>query len=50
MLEREPLLTPEEIQQRSRITARRDEDTGRVWIPGFGYGKIDVEALLYYLA
>lgn len=50
MLEREPQLTPEEIQQRLRITAQRDDDTGRVWDPGFGYGKIDVEALLDYLA
>lgn len=50
MLEREPKLTPEEIQQRLRITARRDDDTGRVWDPGFGYGKIDVEALLNYIA
>lgn len=50
MLEREPELTPEEIQQRLRITARRDSDTGRVWDPGFGYGKIDVEALLNYVA
>lgn len=50
MLEREPELTPEEIQQRLRITARRDADTRRVWDPGFGYGKIDVEALLDYVA
>jgi subtilisin family serine protease len=50
MLEREPELTPEEIQQRLRITARRDDDTGRVWGPGFGYGKIDVEALFSYIA
>lgn len=49
MLEREPELTPEEIQQRFRITARRDNDTGRVWDSGFGYGKIDVEALLNYV-
>lgn len=50
MLEREPELTPEEIQQRFRITARRDDDTGRVWDPGYGYGKIDVETLLNYVA
>ena len=50
MLEREPQLTPEEIQQRLRITAQRDRDTHRVWDPGFGYGKIDVEALLDYIA
>lgn len=50
MLEREPALTPEEIQQRMRITARRDAWTGRVWHSGFGFGKIDVEALLSYRA
>jgi subtilisin family serine protease len=49
MLQRAPELTPEEIQQRLRITAQRDDDTGRVWDPGFGYGKIDVEALLNYV-
>jgi subtilisin family serine protease len=48
MLEREPDLTPEEIQQRMWITARRDEDTHRVWDSGFGYGKLDVEALFNY--
>lgn len=48
MLEREPTLTPEEIQQRMRVTASRDDDTGRVWDEGFGYGKIDVAALLDY--
>jgi subtilisin family serine protease len=50
MLEREPRLTPEEIQQRLRVTARRDRDTRRVWSSGFGFGKIDVEALLDYEA
>jgi len=50
LLEREPNLTPEEVQQRLRITAQRDDDTGRVWDPGFGYGKVDVEALLNYIA
>ena len=50
MLERESALTPEEIQQRFRITARRDNDTARVWDSGFGYGKIDVESLLNYVA
>jgi subtilisin family serine protease len=48
MLQREPTLTPEEIQQRLRITARRDQHTRRVWGSGFGYGKIDVEKLLGY--
>lgn len=48
MLEREPTLGPEEIQRRLRITARRDGDTARVWGTGFGYGKIDVAALLDY--
>lgn len=46
LLEREPTLTPEEVQQRLRVTARRDEQTGPVWSPGFGYGKLDVAALL----
>lgn len=46
LLEREPRLTPEEVQQRLRITARRDADTGQVWNPGFGYGKVDAQALL----
>lgn len=48
LLEREPKLTPEAIQQRLRATARRDADTGRVWGPGFGWGKIDALALLDY--
>jgi subtilisin family serine protease len=48
LLEREPNLTPEEVQQRLRVTARRDAQTGRVWHSGFGFGKIDVEALLDY--
>lgn len=46
MLQREPTLTPEEVQQRLRLTARRDGQTGRVWDPGFGFGKLDVGALL----
>lgn len=50
LLEREPQLTPEEIQQRLRVTARRDENTGRVWSPGFGYGKLDAAALLDFQA
>lgn len=48
LLEREPNLNPEEIQQRLRVTARRDADTGRVWSPGFGFGKLDAEALLAF--
>jgi hypothetical protein len=48
MLEREPSLTPEEVQQRLRITARRDDFTGRVWNIGFGWGKLDAEALFAY--
>jgi subtilisin family serine protease len=46
MLEREPTLTPEDIQQRLRITSRRDRQTGPVWSPGFGWGKLDAQALL----
>lgn len=48
MLEREPQLTPEEVQQRLRITAIRDDQTGRVWDDGFGFGRIDVDSLLNY--
>jgi subtilisin family serine protease len=48
MLQREPRLTPEEVQQRLRVTARRDAQTGRVWHSGFGFGKLDVQALLDY--
>lgn len=48
LLEKEPKLTPEEIQQRLRITARRDQHTGRVWHPGFGFGKLDALELLAY--
>ncbi|CAL9442762.1 hypothetical protein SUDANB95_02267 [Actinosynnema sp. ALI-1.44] len=45
MLQREPRLTPEEVRQRLRITARRDATTGPVWNPRYGWGKVDVEAL-----
>ncbi len=48
LLQREPELTPEEVQQRLRLTARRDGQTGRVWNSGFGFGKVDAEALLNY--
>lgn len=48
LLEREPRLTPEDVQQRLRVTARRDTSTGRVWGDGFGFGRLDVEALLDY--
>lgn len=53
MLERElaltgRLLTPEEIKLRLRATAVRDRETGRVWNPGFGFGKVDVGALLSF--
>jgi subtilisin family serine protease len=46
LLQREPTLTPEEVQQRLRVTARRDMDTGPVWNDGFGWGKLDARALL----
>lgn len=46
MLQREPDLTPEEIQQRFRVSCRRDAQTSRVWHRGFGFGKLDVAALL----
>lgn len=48
MLQQEPKLTPEDIQLRLRATGHRDSDTGAVWNPSFGYGKVDVEALLNY--
>ncbi len=48
MLQQEPDLAPEDIQLRLGATAQRDDDTGAVWNPAFGYGKIDVEALLNY--
>lgn len=46
MLQREPRLTPEEVQQRLRTTAQRDTSTGKVWNPRYGWGKLDAEALL----
>ncbi|WP_309114295.1 S8 family serine peptidase [Saccharothrix sp.] len=45
MLQREPRLTPEEVQQRLRISARRDAATGPVWNARYGWGKLDAEAL-----
>ena len=48
MFQKVPNLTPDDIQLRLRATAQRDSDTGPVWNPSFGYGKIDVEALLNY--
>ncbi|MGF1474339.1 MAG: S8 family serine peptidase [Geminicoccaceae bacterium] len=48
MLEREPHLDPTEVRQRLRITAQRDDLTGAVWNPGFGFGRIDVQAILDY--
>jgi subtilisin family serine protease len=49
MLQMEPNLTPEEIRKIMRVTARRDAQTGGVWNPDFGYGKLDAEALISYL-
>lgn len=46
MLQREPKLTPEDIHQRLRISARRDAGTGRVWNPRYGWGKLDAGAAL----
>ncbi|WP_170415754.1 S8 family serine peptidase [Ruegeria atlantica] len=48
MLQQEPNLTPEDVQLRLRATGQRDDDTGAVWNPAFGYGKVDVEGLLNY--
>lgn len=50
LLEREPTLTPEEVQQRLRVTSHRDHHTGRVWNTGFGWGKLDVDALVGHQA
>ena len=50
LLQREPHLTPEEIRQRMRVTASRDNAVGRVWNPAFGFGKLNVQALLDYNA
>lgn len=46
MLQREPRLTPEELRDRLRITAGRDAQSGPVWNPGFGWGKLDAGRLL----
>ncbi|HXV93775.1 MAG TPA: S8 family serine peptidase [Pseudonocardia sp.] len=46
MLQREPALTPEDVQQRLRVTARRDAITGPVWNPRYGWGKLDARTLL----
>jgi subtilisin family serine protease len=46
MLEQEPKLTPEDVQQRLRITARRDAQTGQVWNPRYGWGKLDAATIL----
>jgi subtilisin family serine protease len=48
LLEREPTLTPEGVQQRLRVTSRSDAQTGAVWNTGFGFGKLDAGALLDY--
>jgi hypothetical protein len=48
MLQREPMLTPEEVRHRLRVTARRDAVTGPVWNVRFGVGKLDAAALLRY--
>jgi subtilisin family serine protease len=45
MLQKEPTLTPEDVQQRLRITARRDASTGPVWNSRYGWGKVDAQAL-----
>lgn len=46
LLEREPNLTPEDVRQRLRVTARRDTSTGPVWNPRYGWGKLDAHELL----
>jgi subtilisin family serine protease len=49
LLQRQPNLGPEEIQQYFRATANRDAFTGLVWNPNSGWGRIDVRALFEYL-
>ena len=49
LLQRQPKLGPEEIQQYFRVTANRDTFTGLVWNPNSGWGRIDVGALFEYL-
>jgi subtilisin family serine protease len=49
LLQCQPRLGPEEIQQYFRATANRDRFTGAVWNPGWGWGKIDVQSLFRYL-
>ncbi|MGW3996109.1 S8 family serine peptidase [Amycolatopsis sp. NPDC004772] len=46
MLAQEPTLTPEDVQQRLRTTARRDAATGPVWNPRYGWGKLDAATIL----
>ena len=46
LLQRNPRLGPEQIQQLLRITSTRDALTGRVWNVGMGWGRIDCAALL----
>jgi subtilisin family serine protease len=46
LLARNPALTPEEAISRLRLTSRRDGDTGAVWNPSAGNGKLDVAALI----
>jgi len=46
LLEQEPTLTPADVQQRLRTTARRDASTGPVWNPRYGWGKLDAATIL----
>jgi subtilisin family serine protease len=49
LLEREPGLGPADIKQLMRVSAVRDQATGRVWNSGYGSGKLDVLRLLQVL-
>lgn len=44
MLQKDPTLTPTEVKQILKDTARTDAYTGSVWNKKFGYGKLDVKA------
>jgi subtilisin family serine protease len=49
MLQYDPTLTHEQIKQILLITAKKDEYTGEVPNPKWGYGKLDTEAAIKHL-
>jgi subtilisin family serine protease len=47
MLQKKPSLTPNQILDLFNQNARRDQQTGpALWTPTYGYGKLDISALL----